>query len=655
VGRKGEKAKKGPRPFALTGTLDIECAEWDRFILGVTYDGDCARVWYDGDQMVAYLLERGGTWYAHAGGVYDGLYILDRFLEKRVACQSNRSQHRVSRIVAGGLTIRDSYSLWPAPLGDLCGSIGVPEPQLPWACECGRSCGGFCRLSTISAQGEPDLEDYCKADAVCLYRALKGLAEFTADHGIELRGTLGRTAWMSAKSELGVPDSDMPPYLWRAIRQADKGGRQCVVRPRSAAGEVGAHHDICSAYPASLGKTSLPVGDPVELGAEDADQALSRGLPGVYTVSVKVPEDSFIPPLPWKKGILAFPTGEFSGTWPLPELIAAFERGVILKAVYSAIVWEAQAPVFGPLVDRWYQIRRGAGKKTPHGQWVSRLAKALCGVFAMKPDNSRDVFFPESIKVCTGRGRCRNKCTKKCGAYQPLDMWGRVWGVPYFQMPDTAYPQWSSYLRALTRVQWMTQAERMGERLSCSACGEEVARPSDFCPAHPGATISRSGGGRALCFGNTDSLWHMSRQTPEPLGDDLGEWEFQHGIYDLEVLSASTYAYRDPADDQLHVSGIPGITEEDWRRGKGILDRGIVTFGSAVKTDGGLFKAKHRKWSLPRRDRVWFGDRILQGDGLTIPATAQQLRDLVKRKEESELIREEGRSSASSISRRSAA
>ena len=641
------------RDLVVDGTLDIECSDWDVFQLGATFDGHRQRVYYDGDELIDDLRMRGGTHYAHAGGVYDLLYVLERARVREIPCQVDRSQHRVTRIVMGGLTLRDSYSLWPAPLDELCGAIGEPVPRLPWRCicrctcgridcdpkrprdrgYCRRSCGGYCQISQRAGLGDPELEAYVRADARLLYLAMIYLRDRATGDGIAPRGTLGQTAWISAQDELGIPDSAIPYHLWRHARQGDKGGRIAVIRPYMSAGEVGAHHDICSAYPAALARAELPVGGCRELGGPGARTALESCLPGIYTVSVAVPEDSFIPPLPWSKaGMLAFPTGEFSGSWTLPELVAAFERGVELLAVHTAIVWEATAPIFAPLVRRWYDVRRAAGRKTPYGHWIGGLSKAITGKLAERPDRDRVSLYPDSIKVCTRGPQCRRECTRRCGAYEQLDVHGHIWAIPYHQMSRSAYPQWSAYLRALTRIQWLSQADRMGEIRSCSACGVELADRLSPCPDHPGAAVSLTGGGRAVCMGNTDSLWHTSRQTPEPLGDDVGQWELQHAFRDLEVRAPTIYAFRDPADpdDELQIRGIPGITEEDWRRGAGQIDRGIVTFGRAVKTTKGLFHARHRKWSLPSRDRVWFGDRKLHSDGLTYPATAEELRELAR-------------------------
>ncbi len=616
------------------------------------------RVYYSGDEMLDDLRRIGGIWLSHGGGVYDNLYALDRARIRNIPCQVDRSQHRVTRIVMGNLTLRDSYSLWPVPLDEICGALGRPVPKLPWPCtclctcgrvdctprgsrkgdgSCGKSCGAYCRIGERAAQGDPELEDYVKADTKDLYDGVDLLSEFAVDHGITLRGTLGQTAWISAQDELKLANSEMPYHLWRHARQADKGGRIAVIRPLARG--PGAHHDICNAYPAQLARAELPVGGCYQLGKNHARYALEQGRPGIYMASVTVPEDSFLPPLPWSKaGQLTFPTGEFSGTWVLPELLAAFDRGVELRAVHSALVWDDVEPVFAPLVKRWYKIRRAVGRKTPLGNWIGRLAKALTGKLAERPDRQRAALHVQEVKLCPRPPACRGPtgCTRRCGAYEQLDLYGHIWGIPYQRMSDSAYPQWSAYLRAMTRVQWLSQAERMGEIRRCSACGEDLGS-AVLCVLHPSAAVSSSEGGRALCLGNTDSLWHTSRQAPDPLGDDLGQWEYQHAWTDLEVRSPNTYAFRDPAEAgldgspaPLEIRGIPGISEADWKRGRGTIDRGIVTFARAVKTTHGLFHRRSRTWALPAgaADREWYGDRKLGSDGLTYPVNADELRRL---------------------------
>lgn len=609
-------AKVKRKPFRIDGTFDLECAEWSTFVLGACYDGRQSQVFYSLDDMLDHMIARGGVWFGHASGTYDGLAILERCRARRMQAGIDRSQHRVTRIVIGGLTLRDSYSIWPAPLDELCAFIGRPVPHLPWPCVCGQrtcscgrcnGCGGYCRIGERAAQGDGDLEAYCIDDVRALYDALVKLRDVCADHRIALRYTLGRTAWTAAQDELGIPDSAIPWALWRRVKRGDKGGRGAIVRPRAQG--PGAQHDICSAYPAQLAHAQLPVGESREVGESDALRALKMGKAGIYSATVRVPDDSFIPPLSWShSGGLHFPTGEFSGSWALPELVAGMERGVTIAKLHSAIIWQATAPVFAGLVNRWYTIRREAGRRTPFGSWIGKLAKAAAGVLAERPDRSRVVMFPSEIKVCTRENACRNGCTKKCGAFEQLDLHGDIWAVPYSRLGDSAYPQWSAYLRAGTRVQWLSQAEEFG---------------------------------KDLCMGNTDSLWTIGRKKPSPLGDGLGEWEYQHAWTDGEFPSVTAYAYRDE-HGTLNVRGVPGLTEEDWKRGSGVIDRGVVTFGRAVGSTGGLFQRRTRSWTLPVTDgRIVYGDRALAADGVTYPLSATRIREIAedRRRRRADVVR----------------
>lgn len=590
----------------IAGTFDVECSDWSTFAMGAIYDGSASKVFYDIDAMLDELRRRGGVWYGHAAGVYDSLLFLERARVRGIKCQIDRAQHRVSRVVMGSLTLRDSYTIWPVPLDDICGALGRPVPALPWPCECGRDCGGFCQIGSRAAEGDPDLEAYCVADCRALYDGLTLLDGFAIEHTLSLRGTLGQTAWVSAQAELGVPDSHVPFKIWDHLRRADKGGRATIIKPLAKG--PGTHYDICNCYPAQLSKTSLPVGRAKQLGGKHALRALARERPGVYTLTVRIPEDSFFPPLPWHvRGQLCFPTGEFTGSWCLPEIGAALDRGMEIVAADSAIVFESTAPLFAPLVDRWYEIRRTVGRKTPLGQWIGRLAKALTGKFAERPERSRVTMHPEEIKVCTRSGMCRHGCTGACGAYEQLDLMGEIWAIPYQKLGPSAYPQWSSYLRAHARLQLLEQMEVFG---------------------------------RELAFSNVDSLWVTGRKLPSPTGSQLGQWELQNHWSDLEVRSQGTYAFRDTVTGAMEIRGVPGLTEADWKRGSGLIERGVTTFGRAVGSTKGLFSKRSRRWSLPNQEREVYGDRKLASGGITFPMSAQEIRDRVHQRERIARLRE---------------
>lgn len=587
----------------VDGTFDIECAEWDQFAVGATYTRGQAVVHYDAGEMVGYMRALGGTWWGHAAGIYDSLWFAEQLRADGVSYSGDEAQHRVTRIVCGKLVLRDSYALWPAPLDDLCAAVGIDVPSLPWGCVCDLDCGGYCQIGPRAAEGDPDLEAYVIGDCASLYQALAWLRKTAQAHGIDLRGTLGTTAWKAAQGELGLPDANYPSWsAWRRMRACDKPGRLEVFRAKAHG--HGYHSDMRSAYPSALAAVDLPVGDPCELGARHAQLALGDCRPGLYHVTVRIPDDLFLPPLPWRIGDrVCYPVGTITGWWALPELVAAFERGVTVVDVRGAICWDGELPVFREIVQRWHTARTEAGHDSPLGKWFAALPRALCGKFAESPEKRRILANPDRIRICTREGGCRVKCTGRCRRYKQLDLMGHMWSAPYWSLPPSAHVQWSAYLRAATRIKWLTEAEKFG---------------------------------RDLVYGNTDSLWTSGNRLPDPIGDSLGSWHVVNDWASWECRGPNCYRAV-TGDGTVIVRGAGtsrGISDTDWQRGGGVIDRGVMPFGQAVRSrDGGLFRRRHRKWTLPPHPTSGlYGDRRMGSDGVTLPLDAREWREIAKRR-----------------------
>lgn len=580
----------------ITGTFDIETQEWDRFAIGCT-QCEChgSKVWYVGREMIDFLLGHGGMWWGHAAGIFDTLWVARDLTERGISYQADESDHRITRLVSGSLQLRDSYALWPAPLDDLAGALCVPVPALPWGCVCSLDCGGYCQIGAKASEGDPDLEDYVRADCRVLFAALHLLRDVAADNGIQLRGTLASTAWLTAKKALSLPDADLTWPQWRHIRHADKGGRMAIIRV--GAKGPGAHWDMINAYPSALAELRLPIGQHRELGSADAKRAYALERPGVYNLRIRIP-DMFLPPLPWRiAGKIVYPTGTIDGTWCLPELKAAESRGCEIVAMHSAVVWEDDAPLFEGLVRDWYTIRKKLGRQTPLGQLFSRMAKALTGKFAEDPSRARIVGNPKKVKLCPHSGSCRIRCSKRCGRYEQLDLLGAIWSSPYWHMGESAHVHWSVYLRAHTRLRWLQQAERFG---------------SD------------------LVYGNTDSLWTVGPVKPTPIGEELGHWELKNTWTNWTCRAPNVYRYDDAAKGpQIRAAGSHSkVSDTDWQRGGGTITTGVESFRMGARSRHGLFRRKHRRWTLPEQpeDGVYGDRRLDPGTGVTYPMDAKEHR-----------------------------
>jgi hypothetical protein len=418
-----------------------------------------------------------------------------------------------------------------------------------------------------------------------LFRVLHKLVEIADTLGLDLRGTLGGTAWATARRVIGLPDSEIPIPVWREMRAAYYGGRVTIARPRVKG--RGDHYDISSAYPWALSVAELPTGKWSRVADGDARRALAKGAPGLYCLDVDIP-DCHLPPLPVRiANRICYPVGKVRGTWTYPEIEGALERGVKPGKVHWAFVWERARVLFAPLIQRWWSARAKVGKNTPLGKWLRLLPNSITGKLSESPDRRSAKMFPSEIKVCSCGVECRG-----CGAYEQLDLWGQVWSVPFTRPAVSSHIQWASYLTAICRERWLSGAESAGN---------------------------------GFCYGDTDSIWSTGDQSPKPYGPALGDWEHKHAFTNFECVAPRIYRFEQDRKSIIRSSGAR-LTDGDWESGAGSQDRGVLSFVEASASSRGLFRRRVRPWTMPNNDDGWYGDRIIGTDGTTRPVTYEQIK-----------------------------
>lgn len=537
--------------------------------------------------LVDHLLRRpGSTWYAHAGGAYDFLPIAEELRKREIPTSLDLAGSRVSRVVGGGIVLRDSWPLVPLKLEIAASLAGEVAPRLALPCRCGRACGGYCSIRPNDPRAA--VAEYCAEDARVLYRVLRAIDEIGESLNLSLRGTLGGTAWATARDRLALPDAKHPPAEWRMIREAYFGGRVSILMPRARG--PGSHWDLSSAYPAALARTPVPVGDPTPITGAAARRALGASMPGIYSATVKVPE-CHIPPLPVRDHVrIIYPHGTFRGVWTARELRAAIDRGTTIEECSWGLMWPREEILFAPVIEQWWRARSRAGKSSALGQWLRLLSNSLTGKFAEGGERRSALMFPAEIRYCQGRRPCSaRECTGACGAMTQLDLWGQVWTVPIFRPAPSGHIAWAATLTASTRESLLLGMESQG---------------SD------------------LVYSDTDSIWTIGRTKPTPNGSGLGQWEYKHAWRSWECAAPRAYRY-DPQDGE-RVTRTAGaqITDDEWARGNAEIDRGVLSFVEAASASRGLFRRRKQIWTLPDRGSRtgWYGDRILDAEtGITVP------------------------------------
>jgi hypothetical protein len=558
------------RPVA---TADIETENWTTFVVGAIHYSDGHTDLYRHDReedMARDLLAIEGEVWAHNGGRFDWLWLLDHIGKREVDVMTNGTNIISLRVKGSRAIFLDSMRVFPFSLAILSGGA---KRSLADLCSedhtDGENCGGYCAIKRGMTPAIRDrVEEYLVADVVELMSALDHFVGLASDYGFEIKRTVGATAWAWASDYCGIEPHTWTRSLWAATREGYHGARSEVLRRTSRAGHI---CDVNSMYPWALTQP-LPVGRPELSAGRGALRAFVDEDPGVYQCSVEVPEQ-WLPPLPLEvdrgSGLppgIAFPWGRFTGTWPLPEIQHAEEKcGVTVTAVHRAVTFNRHEVVFDAWVREAFGLRMKFGKQSREGIWAKFLMNSLTGKTGTRCESHRTKVWPDERDLalcvcCTDRKGYRHSCT--CGAWRPMDGLGKVWEQTLaMRDPEPcAHPEWAAYLTGYARIKCLTQLV---------ADGQEDAVYTD-----------------------TDSCWSETIRTG--LSHELGEWDDDGKYKDFEALGPKSYhalvESKGKIAEKLALKGIPHKhAQRKWAEIKDGQPQKFGTMRGLKRARGGAF------------------------------------------------------------------
>lgn len=544
---------------------DIECADWDKLVLGRavcsdrtvekldTYEAICS--WYFSLPPTDLVL-------SHVGGRYDFLALLAACGHKGEWRGTAAGASLISLRAKGHAECRDTFAIVPQSLAKWSGlkdSTGLP-------CICGDDCGGYCSISpTMSAAHRRLLDGYCVQDCRALLDAWDALLDYADMVEIPLtykkggaRRTVGAVAWALASEY-----AEKTPYTWGRYdleRAAYYGGRCEVFRPQAARLE---RYDINAAYPWAL-TLPVPVGDPDPRAGASAVAAWRAGAPGLFHAAWSTDND-WVPSLPRRgKGRLVWGAGDGSGWYARPELEAAEESGTDVT-VDAALTYD-EAPIYKPLMEQLFDLRTRAhlrwGPKDWRAEWVKRISNTISG------------------KLAQGTQACTIHVTDN-----PKEGWrwlgGRAWAEVNQRISSCARPAQAAYLTARVRARLLRALV--------------VAEPA-YC--------------------DTDSCYAIAGR-PDILGPGLGEWEHEGPALNWRAPAPKVYRYYTGEKVKVKGKGFSGLDSpgfdsilagEPW-----VIDRGVA----GIRTVGAEFKRKHVERYLRLRPG-FVGFRSIGNDGRSL-------------------------------------
>ena len=302
-------------------TFDIETLGWDEPIAIGAFDGfhyeDFLKHSESDDiiwQFLCYLKEKVGPsrFYAHNAAYFDNRFILNSLVRhnQKISLEAGLG---VLKWLDAGISFRDSFQLLRTSLAKACEIFNIEE-KLNWDHESTKP------IWKMSLDERRVFRSYLERDCRSLSKAYSAFAwELIRTFDIKEPGqTLAQTSLRIFDTYHSLETIESNLEFDIQIRGSLYGARNEVY---TRFGENINHYDIRSMY-VSCYDAPVPVG---KMNWVYPD--MERGV--IARAEVKVPEDMYLPPLPFHyNNKLVFPVGKFEGWWNMEELRYAEELGV---------------------------------------------------------------------------------------------------------------------------------------------------------------------------------------------------------------------------------------------------------------------------------------------------------------------------------------
>jgi len=341
------------------GVFDIESRNWIDFEILGAFDGREYRTFTDVPTFLSYLDRKdhdGFIWYAHNGGKFDVLFILEELLNRGQVRKIIDRSGRVIQLKCEGKRaaweIRDSFALLPASLKELATTFDVAHKKMD-----------FQDYSKISKRSKKTLE-YLENDVFALYEVIEAFQNLSYVHDVQL--TVASQALHTFRTQFLHGDLEMMalPDEQLVREHFYSGGRVEVFK---GWGTVNSY-DVNSLFPYAMIQ-EMPCGEVRHV------RTFRPGLIGFYKVNVKKAPENNVGLFLYKDstGKNFYVNGP--GTYYLSSASIEYLKSVhgIQCDVESGIVFTRREYLFNEYVDAFYSMKQ----KEKKGSALYLLSKLM--------------------------------------------------------------------------------------------------------------------------------------------------------------------------------------------------------------------------------------------------------------------------------------
>lgn len=507
-------------------TYDLE---WTPHTLDVRicgyYDGETYRHTHSLGAFLDQILtpENEKRWfYAHAGGLYDLTFLLDRISKNRrykVKGAFSGSALIVAEVSKGAQKWHfcDSFWLLRAKLEDIGKDLGYEKGGKEYRCAHYPLCGHAPKKSTervmcIFYAPYSVQKDYNERDCVLLWKAIDRFQDTILTLGGQLQKTIASTGMDLFCRRFLNQDIETFEALNTSSREAYTSSRVEVFDYKC---EDADDWDMNSCFPHAM-KSPLPG---KYLGSSFGGSPYSRDILTISEVTVEVPK-CYLPPLPYRqKERVFFPTGRWRSRFTNVDLELLEEAGGRILSVGEVFKFE---PFYdcGAYAETLYEMRRSS--KEPYFKLVLKfLLNSLYGKFA-EGDEKDSLLIHPAHERCPHNGKHeKNECMAMLfpGVYVQTDK----------RMPEHCHVPISVFITSLARAAlWRLMIQPV-----------KAGNPIFYC--------------------DTDGF--VCRH-PFPSSDKLGE--LKHVRHVKEGIFIAPKLYR--LDEKVKAKGFRSLTPEEFER-----------------------------------------------------------------------------------------
>lgn len=323
-------------------------------------------------------------WWAHNGGKFDGLFILEALKQLNWKVNAHITGGRIIMAKVhsphGTFYLRDSFAVVPGKLEDIAKSFRLKQQKL------------FTKedYTKVKEWSIEKLTAGCYVDCECVLELLDCIECLFKNNGGSLKGTFSSSAFTVVASHVSIIDMRPHVDVNEQCRDAFTGGRVEVLKhtPQYALTEF----DINSSYPWAMTQ-QLPWRFHGRYIGREASKHYASGALGVVEVTVYTP-DTYLPVLPWRhprhKGIF-FPVGEWRGRFDSEELRYAVKCGVRIKTLHTMHVFTSESP-FSEFVRSFYSLKSNS-PAGPEREFYKLCLNGATGKFSQKPEREEIVIY----------------------------------------------------------------------------------------------------------------------------------------------------------------------------------------------------------------------------------------------------------------------